>query len=508
MTDSLFQLGAGPEQYRRSPYRAFRDGVKNHFFHERLNTPLGYLLMALVALAIAWGIGHHGWRTAIWLLTVVMVAPALIGATFHLRFGLWVLTGLAFLVPQVHRWAPSLPVTVLIDIAIGALLFGLFLRQIRLRNWEPVRSPVTFMILFWSGYCLFQLINPHLPAALAWLTAVRSVGGWMWVFFPALFALRGIRDLSLLVNAWLALMVAAALYGLWQAGAGLSSGEWDWIMTDYDRFEGFYLDEGFRMFSFLDDPATFGVLMAGGAMLSLGLMFGRWIRWPRRLLLGLSALLMVAAMVFSGTRTAFVALPGAYLLLMLLTLRRGVWLGALGFILAGAFLYFWPGEQAHIERIRSAFLPRTATSLQVRLENQAYIQPYVQENPIGAGLGSTGTVGQRYAPYTLLSQFPPDSGYVRIAVEMGWVGLALYLALLFTILAVGVRSYFRLRDPRLRTYSLALLGMSFVFLLANYPQEVLTSLPAGILFFLAAGFLVQMRHWDQPAPPPEAATGN
>ncbi|RMG71006.1 MAG: O-antigen ligase domain-containing protein [Bacteroidetes bacterium] len=500
MPDSLFRLGTGSERAPRfSHYWEFRRGLKKFLFLDQLQTPLGFLILSAVALAIAWAIGHNGWRMAAWLITGVVVVPALIGSVFHLRFGMWVLTALAFVVPQVHRWAPSLPVSGLIDAAVAALLFGLFLKQIYLRDWRPAWSPITIMILIWAVYCLLQLINPLLPTLLAWLASVRSVGGWPWVFFPALFALSSIRQLSFLINAWLALLVAAALHGIWQAVVGLSGGEWSWIMSDYDRFETFYLEGGFRVFSFLEDPAVFGVLMAGGAMLSLGLMFGRWIRWPRRLLLGASALVMIIAMVFSGTRTAFVALPGAYVLVMLLTLRRSALFGGVGLLLVGLLVFLWPGDNVYLERVRTAFQPQEAVSLQVRLENQEYIQPFVREHPLGAGLGSTGEIGQRYAPYTLLSQFPPKSGYVRTAVEMGWVGLGLYLLLLFTLLAVGVRGHFRLRDPRLRTYSLALLGMSFVFVLANYPQEVLTALPIGILFFMAGGFLLRMRAWDPTA---------
>ena len=44
--------------------------------------------------------------------------------------------------------------------------------------------------------------------------------------------------------------------------------------------------------------------------------------------------------------------------------------------------------------------------------------------PIGGGLGSTGVWGQRFTPGSFLAMFAPDSGLIRVAVELGWVGEA------------------------------------------------------------------------------------
>ncbi|MCP6423416.1 hypothetical protein NL463_29335, partial [Klebsiella pneumoniae] len=63
--------------------------------------------------------------------------------------------------------------------------------------------------------------------------------------------------------------------------------------------------------------------------------------------------------------------------------------------------------------------------------NQKRIQPYILSHPIGGGLGATGVWGVRFAPYSFLANFPPDSGYVRVAVELGWIGLGIFCTLMF-----------------------------------------------------------------------------
>ncbi|MGL1489090.1 hypothetical protein ACSTJG_25000, partial [Vibrio parahaemolyticus] len=76
----------------------------------------------------------------------------------------------------------------------------------------------------------------------------------------------------------------------------------------------------------------------------------------------------------------------------------------------------------NILRFQSAFRPNNDASYRVRIFNQARIKPYIWSHPIGGGLGSTGEWGKKFAPNSYLANFPPDSGYVRTTVELGYVG--------------------------------------------------------------------------------------
>ncbi len=136
---------------------------------------------------------------------------------------------------------------------------------------------------------------------------------------------------------------------------------------------------------------------------------------------------MFLAMVYAGTRTAYAMIPAGLVFFAMLTLQKrtlmiaGI-LGALGAGIIfsdirslGPFL-----TQNSLERIRSAFKPSEDPSFQVRERSQAFIKPFIQQHPIGGGLGSIGAWGRRL-PGSPLSQFAPDSGYVRVAVELGWL---------------------------------------------------------------------------------------
>jgi len=110
-------------------------------------------------------------------------------------------------------------------------------------------------------------------------------------------------------------------------------------------------------------------------------------------------------------------------------------------------------------------------------------------HPIGGGLGSVGVWGQRFAPNSYLAKFPPDSGYVRVAVELGWIGLLLYCIFNFVIMYKGIQYYYTIRNPELKTYCLGMILFIFAFDVGNYPQQALVQYPSNILFFLAMAIL-------------------
>ena len=154
-----------------------------------------------------------------------------------------------------------------------------------------------------------------------------------------------------------------------------------------------------------------------------------------------------------------------------------------------AVLVYMPTSNVNLFRFQSAFKPSNDASYNVRAINQKRIQPYILSHPMGGGLGSTGVWGQRFTPGTYLASFPPDSGYVRVAVEEGWLGLLIFCIYIFVIMLVGIRNYFQIEDRELKTYCLAMTLIIFAYNLANFPQEALVQYPSNILFYLWAALI-------------------
>lgn len=92
----------------------------------------------------------------------------------------------------------------------------------------------------------------------------------------------------------------------------------------------------------------------------------------------------------------------------------------------------------------------------------------------------------------MLAQFAPDAGYMRIAVELGWIGIILYFALLIRLFFLALMSFSKLTVPEYRILGLALLsGLSTLFLI-EYAQDINGKLPMNILLWILLAIMIQL----------------
>jgi putative inorganic carbon (HCO3(-)) transporter len=176
-------------------------------------------------------------------------------------------------------------------------------------------------------------------------------------------------------------------------------------------------------------------------------------------------------------------------LLFILKFNKRVLVIFAGFSFFLFVLVFMPTSNNSLIRFQSAFRPSDDASYNVRAENQKRIQPYIRSHPLGGGLGATGVWGVRFAPYSFLAQFPPDSGYVRVAVELGFIGLFLICTLFFIVMKTGIENYFKIKDPELKTYCLAMILIIFAISVGNFPQEAIVQFPLSVYFYMFIAML-------------------
>jgi O-antigen ligase len=116
---------------------------------------------------------------------------------------------------------------------------------------------------------------------------------------------------------------------------------------------------------------------------------------------------------------------------------------------------------------------------------------------MGGGLGATGEWGSRFSPHSFLASFPPDSGYVRTTVELGWIGLLLFSIMMFMILRTGINNYYLIKDKQLKSYSLAVVLIVFIWNVGNFPQQALVQYPSNVLFVLSVALIIKIYRIDQ-----------
>lgn len=447
------------------------------------------ILLLIFSIGSALLIYQGGIKAGALILTGAIALPVLYGVIAHPRFGIIVLLVAAYLIMWVMRMnLTAFPLGTLMDGLLALLILGMFIQQKYKPDWTILRGPISTVIILWILYNFLQIINPSGGSRMAWMYTIRSVAIIMLTYFIFSYHIRTREFLRLIIKVWLGLSVFAAMYGFKQQHFGFFSFEENYLNSDPLIANLLFIGGVWRKFSIFSDPVAFSYNMVISALLCIGLMFGP-LSVKKKWLLAIMAGFFLLNMIYSGTRGAYVLFPAAMILLAVLIFNKKVLiLTALGTIVIFVLISI-PTSNQTLYRFQSAFKPSEDASFSVRANNQKMIQPYIQSHPMGGGLGSTGVWGAKFSPGSFLASFPPDSGYVRVAVELGWVGLLLFCTLMFIILKTGINNYYLIKDPELKSYCLAMTLIVFALNIGNYPQEALVQFPTNVYFYLVVALI-------------------
>lgn len=447
-----------------------------------LNFP-GVLFFLANAVLIGLGIGGH--MTLLAVSFSVLALPFLYAIIFIPAFGILLLLVMSYFIFGIIRLGVDYPVGTIMDGIEWMLLIGLLVKPRLPGNWKLLEDPVGLVILLWVFYNILEVLNPAAASYLAWLYTIRSVGIVVLMYFVFRYHIRSLELVRFILYVWLGLALITALYAFKQEYIGFSIAEAQFIHDNPDVADLLFIDGHWRKFSFLSDPVAFSYNMVISAILAV-CMLGAVKKWWKKVLLIALTVVYVWAMSFSGTRGAYVLIPAALAFYTILNFNKYVFFAS---ILAGmvlVVLIFMPTSNSTLFRFQSAFRPSQDASYLLRKKNQEKIKPYIMTHPMGGGLGATGVWGQRFAPESFLASFPPDSGYVRVGVEMGWIGLFLFCTLMFAMLRAAVLNFFRIRNKELKSYCLAMILIIFVLNIGNFPQEALVQFPNSVYIYLVA----------------------
>ncbi|MEZ4966346.1 MAG: O-antigen ligase family protein [Saprospiraceae bacterium] len=462
---------------------------------QKMNNPLGVALLLMAALGVAYVMSSLDFTTGFVLYVMLVGAPLIVYCIFNVAFNIGLMLFVALMVPFATKFT-SAPIGTLLDLLILIGAVGVLLRQIKERDWSFAKYPLSYMIIIWLYYNVMQVLNPYAESKLAWLYTVRSVAIQQVVFFIGAYAFRNnLKGALYIVKLIVVICFASALYGLKQQYLGFSATETAWVMADAERFQLYYQWNMMRIPSFCYDPTTFGILMACFSIFCLTLIVGgtpRKYKWWLALMMGCA----LWAMAFTGTRTAFALVPiGAIFYAGLILNRKVLLIGAALAVLGTGFV-MKSTSSGVIFRIQSAFKPAQDDSMNLRLENQKKIQPYIQSHPFGGGLGSCGVWGKRFNPESELAKFPHDSSFVRMAVELGWIGLILYTLFHYFVLRTGLYYFIRCRDPLIKALYAGITSWAFMLAVACYAQEAILQLPMNVIYNVFLALLVTLKNFD------------
>jgi len=102
---------------------------------------------------------------------------------------------------------------------------------------------------------------------------------------------------------------------------------------------------------------------------------------------------------------------------------------------------------------------------------------------------TTKPVAKKYNPDHELSDFPPDSGFLKIAVEQGYVGLIINMLLFLICILVAVSEYFHAVDNKIRTYLIAFITFLFSNSIGMISQNEISQIPLITIFSIIVAFI-------------------
>ncbi len=244
-----------------------------------------------------------------------------------------------------------------------------------------------------------------------------------------------------------------------------------------------------RVPSTFNSPGQFGIFLLSIGAAMLGVLFGKGASAKLRSLTIAALVVLLAALMVSGSRTPLLILVAIAALMLIMTGRLGgIGVAAAGsyVVFAVAFSYFGGGVEdrvgsiaswEHVERFRDTYF------------GQLFLQ-FLKESPMGFGLGRA-TLGARH-----FNQWQNvllvESYFGIIAAEMGVLGLAVFSWMIAaTLMLLWKMRRTMVSSPLYVNWlSLALLLASIVGLLpVGTPID---ASPGNLYFWFFLGLIVKM----------------
>ncbi len=339
---------------------------------------------------------------------------------------------------------------------------------------------------------IFGSVSALATAGLVGLLAIKITFFYLLVLVAIWRAPFTSRDRDHLVTILMTVGVVCTLVGLWQQLVGadylVSLG---YTYNDQVRTAGGFL----RSFSTFNQPFPFALyvmtsLLVGGAVAMAE---------PRRLrntLFLCAAPVLVAGMGVSIVRASYLGLIVGLLWLAMYRYRK------LALVLAGAVLAASVALLLVSPKVLAPLF--SSSSLDQRGLGWSSILADILSHPVGLGLGASGSAAARIAQATghsATTTYQPDNYYVKMTLELGPVGLWLFVLLLVSAAVSTLRASRSLpgRDGALALgVSASVVAAAVASLVATY----LEIFPLDVYFWLLLGVVgcsvSQHAGWQHP----------
>jgi putative inorganic carbon (hco3(-)) transporter len=390
----------------------------------------------------------------------------------------------------------QIPISTFVELLVLFLFLGTYWHASKDENQKGnlMKYPVTILLIISVLYFLIELFNPNMGPSVGWFFNSKRFSVQILFFIISYRLINTTERFRYFIKFWVLMSFITALYGCYQQWFGLMPFE----LNSIDDHEYGLLFQGgvIRKFSFLEGVVTFGTLSGSMAVLTGIFAINEKVTKKRNLLIFIFVILFMG-MNYSGTRTTNVMMLAGICLYVLITLKHKATMMTIFITLISLlFIIFAPIDNPTLNRMRSTFDSKDE-SLNVRDVNRHRIQPYIYTHPIGGGVATTGVEGMRFNPNHPLAGFPPDSGLLKLALDMGWIGLIINMLPFLMALYQGIHYYFKIQNTEYKKYTVAMVCSLFSVIVTLYSQVSIGQMPPVFFIFATMSLFKRLMEFDE-----------
>ncbi len=384
----------------------------------------------------------------------------------------------------------------------------LLYRVTKAKVTKPSLNAFEVILIFFVGFALSQVLRQNLTVG---LFGFRSLCLYSFVYFLTKSMLRSRTDVVRLLDLLLVIAVINSIFGLAQfvfeidlmPALGYSYGDFAW------RGTGGYLKAPGTLGSGAIMTAYVGALLLIVLSLvvpshNLAIRLDMPTSYISLLLrsrftqyITLSTLLV--GVLVSSARSGYLALlaGGCFLFLFSRRFQRGsirylLVLGMSLFTMDVVTQGFIRNQVASL--LSKGALMKSIESMQARpvVYQRAFDEYFSQAPLLGIGLGTTGAPSARTAALLATGKLTVESFYVKLLVETGLIGFAIFLFLIAVLFHSAFRISKSINDPFLTRVSVGITAALVVLLVAAIPHAILEVPPMNVFFWILTGTLFSL----------------
>lgn len=458
-----------------------RNFISSQSFLETRHLRCKYLLFLLLILVCGVGMAKLVSQSSLLSLAVTISLIFIALSFVRLDLGLMLLVIYAPFHQTFIDFFPSAPTTAWKEAGL-LLILVIWMSTIVLRRKKlPLKTPLSLPIFAFLMVAFVQFVNS--PTLLKGIFGLKSTVAFIPAYFIAASLGLTKRKIKQLVLIMIIVVGLSAIYELFKFHAPL-----DWFPTGPrmpQHIAGIY-----RIHFSSSIPCSVLIFF-----LAIGFFVSSSSRGAKFLSVT-AACVMFITLMYSLARLWWI-LIAVGLIFMSISKKEQKFLYLIPIAILVVFFIFPPFIWERAISITNLYDP----SLQSRIQQVKTSLAYASRHPLGAGIGAISS--DKYVHLTKLvgisnvrSLFPTENGFLTILVEMGVVGLGVYIWFIFSIFKQGFKIFHSLTDNFLRWLALGILSSCFVFFLSQFFNESLLFYPMNFYFWFLLGLLMALRQTE------------